>query len=48
LIPVGECANDDFQIDLFAQGQVGPTGRAEKHLKRPYNPHRLNACFEIS
>ena len=29
LILVGERANDDFQIDLLAQREVGPTGRGE-------------------
>jgi len=29
LILVDERANDDFQIDLLAQREVGPTGRGE-------------------
>jgi hypothetical protein len=26
---VGERADDDFQIDLLAQREIGPTGRGE-------------------
>ena len=29
VILVGECANDDFQIDVLAQREVGPTRRGE-------------------